>query len=420
MQTTILPSYTSGNIKAIASKSVAHRMLICAAFADAPSIIECQETNEDITATAECLCALGATVVREGLCYRVTPIKQLNENALLPCNESGSTMRFLVPICAALGGEYTFDMKGRLPSRPLSPLKELLEENGITFTKNHPSQLTLSGKLTGNRFEIAGDVSSQFITGLLFALTLKGDESTLNVTKKLESAPYVNITLDALSSFGVNVKRSGNEFTISRDASLIAPQKICVEGDWSNAAFPLALGLIGKAPVKISGLSLSSSQGDKEIVNILKAFGGNIKEEDGALVAEPSVLCGIDVDASQIPDLVPIVATVATVAKGRTVIYNASRLKLKESDRLQSTTEVLSTLGASIFTTDDGLIIEGKDALCGGSVSSFGDHRIAMSAAVASVICNAPVTIDGSEATQKSYPSFWEDMRALGLKFEQK
>ncbi len=420
MQTTILASNTSGNIKAIASKSVAHRLLICAVFANKASLIECRETNDDITATVNCLCALGASIKRTDAFYEVTPITQLNRTALLPCNESGSTLRFLIPICAALGGEFTFDMKGRLPSRPLSPLQELLEENGIIFAKNSPSQLTIKGKLTGNRFEIAGDVSSQFITGLLFALTLKEGSSTLTVTKKLESAPYVNITLDALSTFGVHINRNENEFALPIDKSLIAPQNICVEGDWSNAAFPLALGIIGKAPISISGLSLASSQGDKAIVNILKAFGGRIKEENSTFTAEPSTLKGIEIDASQIPDLVPIIATVATVAKGRTTIFNASRLRLKESDRLQSTTEVLQTIGADISTTDDGLIINGKDALLGGTVSSFGDHRIAMSAAVASTVCKDAVIINGSEATQKSYPSFWEDMYTLGLKFEQK
>ena len=419
MQITILPSATSGEIKAIASKSVAHRLLICAAFADRPSSIECKETNDDITATVECLCAMGASIKRVNGSYEIEPIKKINKGALLPCNESGSTLRFLVPICAALGGEFTFDMKGRLPQRPLSPLKELLEDSGITFKNPSPTQLTVSGQLSGNYFEIAGDVSSQFITGLLFALTLTKKRAALKVTKTLESAPYINITLDALSLFGANIKRDGNTFNITNTPSLSAPKDLCVEGDWSNAAFPLALGIIGKGPIKISGLSTKSSQGDKEIVNVLRAFGGSIEEENGTLTAEPSALHGIEVDASQIPDLVPIIATVATVADGRTTIYNASRLKLKESDRLQSTTEVLSALGACISQTDDGLIIKGRESLKGGSVSSFGDHRIAMSAAVASAVCTDAVTLCKAESTQKSYPTFWEDMRTLGLNFQE-
>lgn len=420
MQTTILPSITQGSVKSIASKSVAHRLLICAAFANKASIIECAETNDDIEATINCLCALGATIIRNKTSYEIIPIKSINKSPILPCSESGSTLRFLLPICAALGGEFIFDMKGRLPQRPLSPLKELLEENGIVFTKLNDSQLSIKGKLTCNDFEIAGDVSSQFITGLLLALTVTGKGATLKITKKLESAPYVNITIDTLSQFGVMVEKSDNTFTIKENSTLTAPNTVCVEGDWSNAAFPLALGIIGKNPICVTGLFKDSKQGDKEIINILRAFGGNITENADGYVAAPSSLSGIDVDASQIPDLVPIIATVATIAKGKTTIYNASRLRLKESDRLHSVSSVLSTLGADISQTDDGLIINGKESLSGGCVSSFGDHRIAMSLSVASVVCNNAVILEGSEATQKSYPSFWNDMRSLGLNFEQK
>lgn len=420
MQTTIFPSVTKGQINAIASKSVAHRLLICAAFADKRSAIECAQTNDDIDATINCLCALGASITRNGTFFEVTPIKTVNTKAVLPCSESGSTLRFILPICAVLGGEFTFDMKGRLPQRPLSPLKELLEENGITFISPTESQLTIKGKLSANTLEIAGNVSSQFITGLLLALTITGKEATLKVTKKLESAPYVEITLDALSQFGVVVERSEDTFKILQNSSLSAPDDVCVEGDWSNAAFPLALGIIGKAPICVNHLSKDSKQGDKEIINILKAFGGSVRECDDGYIAEPSSLHGIRVDASQIPDLVPIIATVATVAKGQTVIYNASRLRLKESDRLLSVSTALTDLGADVTQTEDGLIINGKNTLEGGCVSSFGDHRIAMSLSVASVVCKSNVILEGSEATQKSYPSFWDDMRVLGLNFEQK
>ena len=419
MQTTIFPSVTKGQIKAIASKSVAHRLLICAAFADKTSIIECAETNDDINATINCLCALGAKIEREKIFFKITPIKEVNTKAVLPCSESGSTLRFLLPVCAALGGEFTFDMKGRLPKRPLSPLKELLEENGISFTTLNDSQLMLKGTLLCNDLEIAGNVSSQFITGLLLALTVMKKGASLRITKTLESAPYVDITLDALSQFGVLIESNNNTFTIPENSVLTAPSEVRVEGDWSNAAFPLALGIIGKETVYVTGLSKNSKQGDKEIINILKSFGGKVKEHNGGFIAEPSSLCGIELDASQIPDLVPIIATVAAVAKGKTVIYNASRLRLKESDRLQSISSVLSNLGADIAQTDDGLIINGKESLSGGNVSSFGDHRIAMSASVASVVCRGNVILKGAEATQKSYPSFWEDMQILGLNFKQ-
>lgn len=417
MQATLSPSATQGRIRAIASKSAAHRILICAAFADKVSHIRCEQANEDITATVECLCALGAKIVRSGDAYEVTPIKEINKNTILPCNESGSTLRFLLPICAVLNGNFTFSMRGRLPSRPLSPLKELLEDNGVILS--HPTESTLSvcGMLSGSDFEIAGNVSSQFITGLLFALSISKRASTLTISTKMESEPYVNITLDALSAFGVNVIKSNNAFIIPNDSTFTSPENLEVEGDWSNAAFPLALGIIGGAPISVDGLLPTSSQGDKEIVTVLRRFGGRIEEKDNCFTAYPSPLSGIEIDASNIPDLVPILATVASVARGKTVIYGASRLRLKESDRLLSVSTVLSTLGADISQTDDGLIINGKEHLIGGSVDSFGDHRIAMSAAVASAVCTADLIISGAESVNKSYPDFWRDMRSLGLTF---
>lgn len=420
MQVTLSRSVTFGTVRAIASKSVAHRLLICAAFADAPSVIRCEESNEDINATVNCLCALGATITRDDPFFNVSPIKKFNKKALLPCNESGSTLRFLVPICAAIGGEFTFDMKGKLPQRPLSPLKELLEENGVTFSKVSDGKLTITGKLNNSDFKIAGNVSSQFITGLLFALTFSNKNATLTVTNKLESAPYVDITLDALALFGVKIEKSGNLYRIPQIAKLSSPKEISVEGDWSNAAFPLALGIIGKRPITVSNLSLTSSQGDKKIIDVLTLFGGEIAHNDSSFTASPSKIHSIELDASDIPDLVPIIATVAAVADGKTVIRGAARLKIKESDRLIAISTVLSTLGASITPTDDGLIIEGTASLRGGKVSSFGDHRIAMCAAIASAVSTDDVVIDGAEAVNKSYPLFWKDICSVGMKITEK
>ncbi len=417
MNITVFPSTASGRIRAIASKSVAHRMLICAAFADKCSSIRCEQINDDIIATVECLCALGAQITRRDNIYYVTPVKNINKNAILPCNESGSTLRFLLPVCAALDGSFTFEMKGRLPSRPLSPLAEVLEEHGAVIARPTENTLTVSGKLSGESFEIAGDVSSQFITGLLFALTLSEESSALKITTKIESKPYVDITLDALSMFGVNIKNEQNCFIIPKNHSLVAPNELFVEGDWSNAAFPLALGIIGKAPICVDGLNANSKQGDKDIVDLLRAFGGKIEQNGDCYTAYPSSLYGITIDAANIPDLVPILATVATVAKGTTVIRGAERLRLKESDRLESVSAVLSAIGADIAQTDDGLIINGKEKLLGGITHSFGDHRIAMSASVAATVCTAPTTIYDAEAVNKSYPDFWQDMAVLGVDF---
>ena len=411
----VSPSVPSGKIKAIASKSVAHRLLICAAFGDKKTLIRCEETNMDIEATAACLSALGAKIVRKAPFYEVEPITEVKKGAFLPCGESGSTLRFLLPVTAALGADASFLMEGRLPERPLSPLREELEAHGIRFSYEKSNILKAEGQLTGDSFSINGGVSSQFISGLLFALSLLPYESTLTIEGNIESAPYINITEDALSLFGARPQRTKNTYNVSAHSRFISPAEICVEGDWSNAAFPLCLGVLGKGSVCVTGLNGNSSQGDLKIVELIRRFGGELRETDGGYIASASELCGIDIDATDIPDLVPALAVLASVAKGKTKIYGAARLRIKESDRLQSTCAMLTALGADITETDDGLIINGKDSLTGGRISSCNDHRIAMSAAVASCVCSSAVIIEGAQAVEKSYPSFWEDMRSLGI-----
>ena len=405
-----------GKIKAITSKSVAHRLLICSAFADSPTRILCEETNKDIEATAACLNALGASIKRNAPYYDVIPVspENITRGATLPCGESGSTLRFLLPIAAALGADCSFLLEGRLADRPLSPLREELESHGVSISGKNP--LSISGKLCGREFSIDGSVSSQFVSGLLFALTLLENEATLTVTGRIESAPYIDITCYALSLFGAPVQKNENKFTVGARASLTSPSYLEAEGDWSNAAFPLALGVLG-GEVEVCGLNPDSAQGDKRIIDILLRFGADISVSDnGSYIARRSNLKGLDIDASQIPDLVPVLATVASVAEGRTRIYGASRLRLKESDRLFTVSDMLRRLGAKIEENDDGLTVEGVRALRGGSVSSYNDHRIAMSAAVAASVCESAVEIYGAEAVNKSYPTFWEDASSLGAK----
>lgn len=405
-----------GKIKAITSKSVAHRLLICSAFADAPTRILCEETNKDIEATAASLNALGANIQRNAPYYDVIPVspENITRGATLPCGESGSTLRFLLPIAAALGADCSFLLEGRLADRPLSPLREELESHGVSISGKNP--LSISGKLCGREFSIDGSVSSQFVSGLLFALTLLENEAILTVTGKIESAPYIDITCYALSLFSAPVQKNENKFTVGARSSLVSPSYLEAEGDWSNAAFPLALGVIG-GEVEVCGLNPDSAQGDKRIIDILLRFGADISVSDnGSYIARRSRLKGIDIDASQIPDLVPVLATVASVAEGKTRIYGASRLRLKESDRLFTVSDMLRRLGANIEENDDGLTVEGVRALRGGSVSSHNDHRIAMSAAVAASVCESAVEIDGAEAVNKSYPTFWENARSLGAK----
>lgn len=409
-----------GKIKAIPSKSVAHRLLICAAFADEKCEIICDETNADISATAECLNALGASVERVGNVYRVTPISKVNRPARLDCGESGSTLRFLLPVASAIGADASFFMHGRLSARPLSPLYEELQRGGMKLSPQGDNPMETSGILKGGDFRLAANVSSQFISGLMFALPLiKDSASTLTLTGKIESKPYIDITLDALKSFGVEFETlpcsegESAKYLIPASTTFRAPKRLTVEGDWSNAAFWLVAGAIGKAPITVSSLNVASKQGDMEIVELLKRFGADVSVSDDGVMVSPSRLKGISIDASQIPDLVPILAVAASVSDGETIIYGASRLRAKESDRLVSVTNMLSALGADIKETDDGLIIKGKDSLKGGEVDSANDHRIAMAAAVAALVCEGEVIINGAEAVAKSYPAFWQDFENL-------
>lgn len=419
-----------GKIKAISSKSMAHRLLICAAFADRESDVICEDTSADICATAECLCALGASIERIGEGYHVTPISQVNNGAALDCGESGSTLRFLLPVASAIGADASFYMRGRLPSRPLSPLFEELEQNGMYLSPQGTNPLMTSGALRKGDYSVTADVSSQFISGLMFALPLidkycgtpeEEQFSTLTLTGNVESAPYIDMTLDALGKFGVKFEEGYPNYDNGESAKYIiptnmefrAPADLEVEGDWSNAAFWLSAGAIGKQRLTVTSLDTSSRQGDKAILDLLKKFGADVICSGDEVTVIPRPLHGIRIDASQIPDLVPVLAVVASVSQGETVIWGASRLRIKESDRLASVTNMLSSLGADIKETADGLIIHGKPCLDGGIVHAENDHRIAMAAAIASTVCKGDVTISDAQAVSKSYPKFWNDFERL-------
>ena len=404
-----------GEIRAISSKSEAHRALICAALGDRQTFIECTDTNADIDATVSCLCALGANIDRLPNGFFVDPIKEVTQGAFLDCNESGSTLRFLLPVAAALGANCAFVMHGRLPKRPLSPLYELLCDNGVSLSDMGSNPLIVSGGLRAGDYSIAANVSSQYISGLLFALSIITGKSSVSLLGKVESAPYIDMTVDTLKAFGADVSYDGeqNKFIISGRSRLCSPEKIAVGGDWSNAAFFLCAGAIGKKSITVTNLDLSSRQGDRAVLNILSSMGAKISADGDKITVCPSELTAVDIDAANTPDLVPILATVASVSTGETRIYNAGRLRLKESDRIESVCSFLSCLGADITATDDGMIINGKKRLCGGETCSFGDHRIAMSAAIASLVCSSPVTVKAFEAINKSYPSFVDNFNTL-------
>lgn len=414
MDIVIKKAELSGSVKAIASKSQAHRLLICSALSEVPTELKCEESSEDIDATVRCLNALGAVITKTALGFHVIPISEVSKNPVLHCGESGSTLRFLLPIACALGADATLYSSGRLPERPLSPLYEQLIAHGCRISEQGKVPLKSSGRLASGRYSISGSISSQFISGLLFALPLVNGDSELELTGTIESRPYIDLTISALSKFGISLFNEGNLFHIKGGQRYVSPLSVNVEGDWSNAAFWLCAGAISQKPITCKDLDLNSRQGDRGIIDVLKAFGAEISISDSSVTVSGGNLKGIDIDAENIPDLIPVLAAVASVSQGKTTIRNAQRLRIKESDRLAAVTDTLGKLGADIVQTEDGLIITGNEMLEGGRVIAFGDHRIAMTAAVTACRCREPVTISGAEAVNKSYPSFFSDFSSLG------
>lgn len=395
MDITIYPGKLSGAVCAIASKSQAHRLLICAAFADRETELICPQTNQDIEATADCLQALGATIRRTENGYAVVPVSILPKSAILNCRESGSTLRFMLPVAGALGVDATFQMAGRLPHRPLSPMWEEMERMGCKLNRPTADTIRCTGQLKSGHYRIDGGVSSQFITGLLFAMVLLPGSSQLTINGKLESKPYVDMTRNALSLFGVNT--DGN--TVSCALPFRSPGKITVEGDWSNGAFFLTAKALG-SPLEVLGLNTDSPQGDRAVAGILN----NLQEK-------------ITVSAADIPDLVPILS-VAAAAKHGAVFTHIQRLRIKESDRVASVIAMLDALGIRAEASESTLTVY-PGQIRGGIVDSANDHRIAMSAAIAATVASGPVTIRNAQCVTKSYPAFWEDYRKLGGNYEQ-
>ncbi len=383
------------------SKSVAHRLMICAALAGMPSksVRLPEQCSEDLAATAECLAALMASEAPE-----------------LDCRESGSTLRFLLPVAAALGKKACFMGRGRLPQRPIGTLLEQLAAHGVQ-SSSETLPLTLSGRLSGGEFSFPGDLSSQFVTGLLFALPLLREGGSVRLTTPLQSRDYVNLTIDAMERFGVQVQESGNEFRVEAGASYrsldASALPVSVEGDWSNAAFPLVAGAIGRKGVEVCGLRRDSRQGDRRIWELLASFGAQVSFDGGRCRVQPGRLKALpSIDVSGIPDLVPVLAVLAGCAEGTTHFVNAARLRLKESDRLASTQSMLEALGCHAETTADCLAVHGCGGYCGGVVDGCNDHRIVMAAAVASVAAREPITILGADACAKSWPGFFKDCLA--------
>ena len=409
MELTLSPRPIGGTVASIASKSQAHRLLICAALAWQSTKIICAESSADIDATIRCLAALGADFSRRDGTITVYPMELPRGDRELDCGESGSTLRFLLPVVGALGVGATFRLHGRLAERPLSPLWEEMERHGCRLSRPTPDTLRCEGRLSGGTYQIAGDVSSQFISGLLFALPLTGEESDIMLTSKAESAGYIALTVHALRQFGIAAKQTASGWHIPSGSFYASCGKAAVEGDWSNAAFWLCAGAISR-PVTVTGLNPDSLQADRQITEILRRFGAEVSSDEFGVHVAPSALHAIEIDARNIPDLVPPIAAVAACARGTTTIFGAERLRIKESDRLKSVADALRAVGGQVEITPDGLQITGR-SLHGGTIDSSNDHRIAMLAGILSSVCSQPITLTGAEAVRKSYPSFWEELK---------
>lgn len=395
MDITITPGRLRGNLTAIPSKSQAHRMLICAAFAERETTIHCEQVNKDIEATVLCLNAFGAVINRTSYGYHVTPVSAIPDKAVLHCGESGSTLRFLLPVAGALGIDTTFIMDGRLPERPLSPLWEEMERMGCSLSRPAYNKIRCTGKLTSGNWNISGNVSSQFISGILFASALTSGKSSITINGKLESRPYITMTQQVLATFGVN----SDNYQICGSKPVKSPSVLTVEGDWSNAAFFLAANKLGN-DVTVENLNSNSAQGDKAVVECLE----NLSHFT-------------TIDASDIPDLIPILSVVAAASNGA-LFTNIQRLRLKESDRVNAICELLNKFGIRTETTSQTLqVFPGKFSGC--CIDSKNDHRIAMTAAIAATIATGPVTITQAQCVEKSYPAFWDVYNKLGGKYEQ-
>lgn len=416
----IIPSKLKGSVKIPPSKSMAHRAIICAALSDGICRIDNIDYSDDIIATINAMNSLGATIEKHDDYIEVVGIykniNKIKENRIIDCNESGSTLRFLVPISLLFKGSNKFIGKGNLGKRPLTTYYNIFNDQGIKYSyEENNLNLVVDGELKPGVFEVEGNISSQFITGLLFALPLLNGDSKIIITKEMESKGYIDLTLKAISDFGIEIINNNySEFIIKGNQKYNA-RNYRVEGDYSQAAFFLCADGLGNN-VLCRDLDLNSLQGDKEIIDILERMNVVFNANEIGLSGEVNgELISTVIDGSQCPDIIPVLSAVSALSKGTTEIINAGRLRIKECDRLSAITSELKKLGAQIIEKEDGLVITGVEKLQGGvEVWSHKDHRIAMTLAIASTMCKKPIIIKDYECVAKSYPSFFEDFKALG------
>ena len=395
MDIKITPARLSGTVQAIASKSLAHRYLICAALAERETTIECAETSADIEATVHCLSALGAQIARAEGCFYIKPIREFPTKATLCCGESGTTLRLLLPLVGAAGITAEFHMAGRLPERPIAPLCSEMERMGCCLTHTQSNVIRCTGKLKPGNYQIDGSISSQFISGLLIAMSIMDGQSQLSIAGIPVSTPYVRMTQKVLKEFGGETKG----FSVKGRYPLQSIGHITVEGDWSNSAFFLGAEALGE-DVSVTGLQAQSIQGDRVVMELFEQLQHYTT-----------------IDLTDNPDLLPILAVVAACKQGAT-FSGIAHLRYKESDRIASVMQLLDALGVSSDVAGNTFTVF-PGPFHGGIVDCFSDHRIAMSAAIAATRADSPVTILGADCVVKSYPSFWEEYRKLGGLYEQ-
>ncbi|MCX7884458.1 MAG: 3-phosphoshikimate 1-carboxyvinyltransferase [Caloramator sp.] len=416
----ISPSKLFGTVTIPPSKSIAHRAIICAGLSKGYSNILNVDYSDDINATIEGMKILGAKITKNNNSLSICGdgfFKKNNDFKTINCIESGSTLRFLIPLSLIHKNKIIFIGKGKLFERPLNPYFDIFNSQKINY-KFEKNSLEIEGEIKPGLFYLRGDISSQFISGLLFSLPLLKGSSRIIITTDLESKGYIDLTIDILSKFGIKIINNNyKEFLIEGNQSYMS-QSYTVEGDYSQAAFYLAAGTLGSC-IECRGLNVNSLQGDMAIIDIIKSMGGKVEINNDYIMAYPSKTTGTVIDGSEIPDIIPILSILSSLSLGTTNIINSKRLRFKECDRLKAISTQLKRLGADIKEKEDGLIINGKISLKGGVVDSYNDHRIAMALAIASTRCESPVIIKNSDAVKKSYPNFWSDFKNLGGKVEE-
>ncbi len=407
------PFVPQGSVNIPPSKSDVHRAVICAALANGVSKIYPVALSNDIKATIECIKALGAKAEIEDGVLTVDSTEMFScSDVTLDCGESGSTLRFFIPVAAFGGVDAKFVGHGQLPNRPIGIFTETLPEKGVNCITEGGLPLQISGKLKSGVFEIPGNVSSQFITGLLFVLPLLDGDSKIVLTSPIESVGYIDMTISTMSKFGVTVTPCDCGWEIKGNQSYM-PCVYKTEGDWSQAAFFMVAGAIsGSATVK--GVYQSSNQGDKRVAQILKRFGACVEQNENSVTVKSAPMQAITIDASQIPDIVPVLSVCACFAEGTTKVINAGRLRIKECDRLKASADLINSLGGKVKELEDGLEITGVGKLRGGYADGCNDHRIVMSAAVCAAGVNGKIECSDPYSINKSYPDFFEDYKKIG------